>query len=163
MKAKLFIFSTSNIKLIIFTGINYFSTIFRQIAFIFLWFKDNFLFSDVKALYPHAQNILPDRARDWRHFHTAPPQIITKLCPYTTHIFQKIYCEVISKRILIILTQEEAEIFKDYFFILARYSVRLPLFSYDLKIFFFSDVKALYTLPFLEKKSFFPFIVFFTF
>jgi hypothetical protein len=30
----------------------YFSTIFRQIAFIFLWFKDNFMFSDVKfAIY----------------------------------------------------------------------------------------------------------------
>jgi len=31
---------------------------------------------------------------------------------------------------------EEAEIFKDYLFILARFSVRLPLFSYDLKTFF---------------------------
>ena len=113
------------------------------------------MFSDVKALYPHAQNILPDRARDWRHFHTAPPQIITKLCPYTTHIFQKIYCEVISKRILIILTQEEAEIFKDYFFILARYSVRLPLFSYDLKIFFFFLTSKPYTpFPFWKKNHF---------
>jgi hypothetical protein len=29
------------------------------------------------------------------------------------------YCEVVSKRILIIFTLEEAEIFKDYLFILA--------------------------------------------
>ena len=53
------------------------------------------------------------------------------------HIFQFFfYCEVILKRILIILTPEEAEIFKEYLFILARFSVRLPLFSYDLKTFF---------------------------
>ena len=43
---------------------------------------------------------------------------------------------------MIIFAPEEAEIFKDYLFILARFSVRLPLFSYDLKtIFLFSDVK----------------------
>jgi hypothetical protein len=35
------------------------------------------------------------------------------------HIFQKNNCEVISKRILIIFAQEEAEIFIDYLFILA--------------------------------------------
>ena len=35
------------------------------------------------------------------------------------HIFQKKYCEVISKWILIIFAPEEAEIFKDYLFILA--------------------------------------------
>jgi hypothetical protein len=34
---------------------------------------------------------------------------------------------------LIIVTPEEAEIFPDYLFILARFSVRLPLFTYDLK------------------------------
>jgi hypothetical protein len=34
---------------------------------------------------------------------------------------------------LIIFAPEEAEIFKDYLFILAWFSVRLPLFSYDLK------------------------------
>jgi hypothetical protein len=34
------------------------------------------------------------------------------------HIFQKNYCEVISKRILSIFAPEEAEIFKDYLFIL---------------------------------------------
>jgi hypothetical protein len=33
--------------------------------------------------------------------------------------FQQIYCEVISKRILIIFAPEEADIFKDYLFILA--------------------------------------------
>jgi hypothetical protein len=32
-----------------------------------------------------------------------------------------------------IFAPEEAEIFKHYLFILARFSVRLPLFSYDLK------------------------------
>ena len=46
------------------------------------------------------------------------------------------YCEVISKRILIIFAPEEAEIFKDYLNILARFSVRLPLFSCDLKTIF---------------------------
>jgi len=41
---------------------------------------------------------------------------------YIFHIkpyFSKNYCEVISKRILIIFAPEEAEIFKDYLFILA--------------------------------------------
>jgi hypothetical protein len=41
---------------------------------------------------------------------------------YIFHIkqyFSKIYCEVIYKRILIIFVPEEAEIFKDYLFILA--------------------------------------------
>ena len=52
------------------------------------------------------------------------------------HIFKKYYCEVISKRILIIFAPEEAEIFKDYFLILAWFSVRLPLFSFDLKTIF---------------------------
>jgi hypothetical protein len=50
----------------------------------------------------------------------------------SNHIKKK-YCEVISKRILIIFAPEEAEIFIDYLFILARFSVRLPLFSYALK------------------------------
>ena len=63
------------------------------------------------------------------------PSILT----YIFHI--KPHCEVISKRILIIFAPEEAEIFKDYLFILAWFSVRLPLFSYDLKTFFFSKVK----------------------
>ena len=52
------------------------------------------------------------------------------------HIFQKNNCEVISKRILIIFAKEEAEIFIDYLFILAWFSVRLLLFSYDLKTIF---------------------------
>jgi hypothetical protein len=58
---------------------------------------------------------------------------------YIFHIkphFSKNYSEVISKRILIICAPEEAEIFKDYLFILALFSVRLPLFSYDLKTIF---------------------------
>jgi hypothetical protein len=42
---------------------------------------------------------------------------------------------------LIIFAPEEAEIFKDYLFILAWFPVRLPLFSYDLKTIFVSDVK----------------------
>jgi hypothetical protein len=40
------------------------------------------------------------------------------------------------KQILIIFAPEEAEIFEDYLIILARFSVRLPLFSYDLKTIF---------------------------
>ena len=58
---------------------------------------------------------------------------------YIFHIkphFSKNYCEVISKRILIIFAPEEAEIFKDYLFIFAWFFVRLPLFSYDLKTIF---------------------------
>ena len=38
---------------------------------------------------------------------------------YKTTFFNFFYCEVISKRILIIFAPEEAEIFKDYLFILA--------------------------------------------
>jgi hypothetical protein len=37
---------------------------------------------------------------------------------------------------LIIFAPEEAEIFKDYFFILAWFFVRLPLFFCDLKTIF---------------------------
>jgi hypothetical protein len=37
--------------------------------------------------------------------------------PHFSIIF--VYCEVISKRILIIVVPEEAEIFKDYLFVLA--------------------------------------------
>jgi hypothetical protein len=60
---------------------------------------------------------------------------------------------------LIIFAPEEAEIFKDYLFILARFSVRLPLFSYDLKtIFLFSDVKfAIYLTKIKSEKSTFVF------
>jgi hypothetical protein len=67
----------------------------------------------------------------------SPPSIlryIFHIKPYFSIFF---YCEVISKRILIIFAPEEAEIFKDYLFILARFSVRLPLFSYDLKTILF--------------------------
>jgi hypothetical protein len=53
----------------------------------------------------------------------------------SNHIKKK-YCEVISKRILIIFAPEEAEIFNDYLFILARFSARLHLFSDDFKRFF---------------------------
>ena len=38
---------------------------------------------------------------------------------YKTTFFNFIYCEVISKRTLIIFAAEEAEIFKDYLVILA--------------------------------------------
>jgi hypothetical protein len=38
---------------------------------------------------------------------------------YKITFFNFVYCEVISKRILINFAPEEAEIFKDYFFILA--------------------------------------------
>ena len=48
------------------------------------------------------------------------------------HFSKKMYCEVNSKN-LIIFAPEEAEIFKDYLFILARFSVILHLFSYDFK------------------------------
>ena len=50
-----------------------------------------------------------------------------------THPQKFVYGEVIFKRILIIFAPEEAEIFKDYLFTLSWFSVRLPLFSYDLK------------------------------
>jgi len=55
---------------------------------------------------------------------------------YKTTFLKFVYCEVIFKRIFIISAPEEGEIFKDYLFILARFSVRLPLFSYDLKTIF---------------------------
>jgi hypothetical protein len=35
------------------------------------------------------------------------------------HIFQQKYCEVVSKRILIMFAPEEAKIFNDYLFIFA--------------------------------------------
>jgi len=38
---------------------------------------------------------------------------------HINHIFRQKYCEVVSKRILIIFAPEEAKIFNDYLFILA--------------------------------------------
>jgi hypothetical protein len=68
------------------------------------------------------------------------------------------YCDVISKRILIIFASEEAEIFKDYLFILAWFSVRLPLFSYDLKTIFCFLTSLLYILTKIKsEKSTFAF------
>ena len=61
----------------------------------------------------------------------SPPSILRYIFPIKPHFFF-FYCEVISKRMLIIFAPEEAEIFKDDLFILARFSVRLSLFSYDL-------------------------------
>jgi hypothetical protein len=69
-------------------------------------------------------------------------------------IFPKNYCEVISKLILIIFAPEEAEIFKDYLFILTWLSVRLPLFSYDLKTFFcFLTLNLLYILTKIKSEK----------
>ena len=60
---------------------------------------------------------------------------------------------------MIIFAPEEAEIFKDHLLILAQFSVRLPLFSYDLKTtFLFSDVKfAIYLTKIKSEKSTFVF------
>jgi hypothetical protein len=44
---------------------------------------------------------------------------LTLYISYKTIFFKTFYCEVISKRILIIFAPEEAEIFQDYLFILA--------------------------------------------
>ena len=65
----------------------------------------------------------------------SPPSILRYIFHIKPH-FSNNYCEVISKRIVIIFPPEGAEIFKDYLFILALFSVRLPLFSYDLKTIF---------------------------
>jgi hypothetical protein len=46
------------------------------------------------------------------------PSILRYIFHVKPH-FQKHYCEVMSKRILIIFAPEEAEIFKDYLFILS--------------------------------------------
>ena len=56
---------------------------------------------------------------------------------------------------MIIFPTEKAEIFMDYLFILARFSVRLPLFFDDLKtIFWFSEVKfAIYLTKIKSEKS----------
>ena len=63
----------------------------------------------------------------------------------SNHIFQKKLLLSHFYTDLIIFAPEEAEIFKDYLFILARFSVRLSLFSYDLKtIFCFRTSNLLY-------------------
>ena len=55
---------------------------------------------------------------------------------------------------MIIFAPEEAEIFKDYLFILARFSAILPLFSYDLKIFFcFLTSNLLYILTKIKSEN----------
>ena len=64
------------------------------------------------------------------------PSILPYIFHIKPHFSIFFYCEVISIRILIIFAPEEAEILKDYLFILAWFSVRLPLFSYDLKTIF---------------------------
>jgi hypothetical protein len=65
------------------------------------------------------------------------------------HIVQIFYFEVISKRVLIIFAPEQR-----FLFILARFSVRFPLFSYDLKTIFaiyciLMKVTNTYTFTFL--------------
>jgi hypothetical protein len=53
-----------------------------------------------------------------------------------------------------IFVPEEAEIFKDYLFILAWFSVGLSLFSYDLKtIFFFLTSNLLYILTKIKSEQ----------
>ena len=47
------------------------------------------------------------------------PRFYAIYISYKTTFFNFFYCEVISKRILIIFAPEEAEIFKEYLFILA--------------------------------------------
>ena len=47
------------------------------------------------------------------------PLILCYVFHIKPHFSKKNYCEVISKQILIIFAPEEAEIFKDYLFILA--------------------------------------------
>jgi hypothetical protein len=54
---------------------------------------------------------------------------------------------------LIIFAPEEAEIFKDYLLSLARVSVRLALFSYDLKTFFFLTSNLLYILTKIKSEK----------
>jgi len=50
--------------------------------------------------------------------------------PFLDHkAYMNQFCEIALRKV-------EAEIFKDYLFILAWFSVRLPLFSYDLKTIF---------------------------
>jgi hypothetical protein len=53
---------------------------------------------------------------DWYFSQVPLPNMIYL---YKTTFFKKKYCEVISIRILIMFTPEEAEIFKDYWVILA--------------------------------------------
>jgi hypothetical protein len=48
---------------------------------------------------------------------------------------------------------EEAEIFEDYLLILAWFSVRLPLFSSDLKTFFFLTSNLLYILAKIKSEK----------
>jgi len=47
------------------------------------------------------------------------PSILRYVSHIKPHFSNFFYCEVISKRILIIFAPEEAKIFKDYLFILA--------------------------------------------
>ena len=55
---------------------------------------------------------------------------------------------------MIIFIPEEVEIFKDYLFILAWFSVRLPLFSYDLKKFLsFLTSNLLYILTKIKSEK----------
>jgi hypothetical protein len=53
----------------------------------------------------------------WTNVFVTPD--FTLYISYQTTFFKQKNCEVISKRILIIFAPEEAEIFKDYLFILA--------------------------------------------
>jgi hypothetical protein len=69
-----------------------------------------------------------------------------------SHFFKKEYCEVIFKRILIIFAPEEADIFTDYLFILAHCSVRLLLFSNDLKTIFVFWCQICYAIYFNKNK-----------
>jgi hypothetical protein len=54
---------------------------------------------------------------------------------------------------LIIFAPEETEIFIDYLLILARFSVRLALFSYDLKTIFVFRSNLLYILTKIKSEK----------
>ena len=66
---------------------------------------------------------------------------------YKTTFFKNVIVKSFLNKFWIIFVPEEAEIFKDYLFILAWFSIRLPLFSYDLKtIFVFLTSNLVYIL-----------------
>ena len=81
------------------------------------------------------------------------PRFYAIYISYKTTFFKKIIVKSFLNGFWSFFAPEEAEIFKEYFFILAWFSVGLPLFSYDLKTISFLTSNLLYILTTIKSEK----------
>ena len=81
------------------------------------------------------------------------PSILRYIFHVKPHFSKQIIVKTFLNGFWPFFAPEEAEIFKHYLFILAWFSVRLPLFSYDLKTIFFFWCDLLYILTKIKSEK----------